>query len=178
MANQPQTRSSQRTVLACTECVRRKIRCSKSIPCDGCVRQNKASLCRREPVALTARRSAPRSTTLRAKSGATARANTAAAESPSQVGTSVSIHDDVRSGSVQIATGISSQASVVARASTVDTRIPETLALRRPSECSDREHSPSEPTADIASQISSNRRLTGDPLTDEAASNARIPCSW
>ncbi|RSL55030.1 hypothetical protein CEP51_014611 [Fusarium floridanum] len=49
-------RNSQRSVLACTACVRRKIRCSKTIPCETCIRQNKASSCQREQVAVITRR--------------------------------------------------------------------------------------------------------------------------
>lgn len=49
-------RNTQRSVLACTACVRRKIRCSKSIPCETCIRQNKASSCQREQVAVVTRR--------------------------------------------------------------------------------------------------------------------------
>ncbi|RSL92359.1 hypothetical protein CEP52_013847 [Fusarium oligoseptatum] len=49
-------RNSQRSVLACTACVRRKIRCSKTIPCETCIRQNKASSCQREQVAVVTRR--------------------------------------------------------------------------------------------------------------------------
>ncbi|KAF5011701.1 hypothetical protein FDECE_2210 [Fusarium decemcellulare] len=55
-------RNSQRSVLACTACVRRKIRCSKTIPCETCIRQNKASSCRREQVAVVTRRGASRRT--------------------------------------------------------------------------------------------------------------------
>lgn len=57
-------RNTQRSVLACTECVRRKIRCSKTVPCDACIRANKQSTCQREQVAVvnkgTARRHMPR----------------------------------------------------------------------------------------------------------------------
>ncbi|KAI0386743.1 hypothetical protein F5Y04DRAFT_242238 [Hypomontagnella monticulosa] len=60
MSNQSQVRSSQRTVLACTECARRKIRCSKAIPCTYCIRHNKASTCHREPVAVVSRRATTR----------------------------------------------------------------------------------------------------------------------
>ena len=49
-------RNTQRSVLACTACVRRKIRCSKTIPCETCIRQNKASSCQREQVAVVTRR--------------------------------------------------------------------------------------------------------------------------
>ncbi|KAH7120527.1 hypothetical protein EDB81DRAFT_891352 [Dactylonectria macrodidyma] len=59
-------RNSQRNVLACTACVRRKTRCSKTIPCTACVQQNKADSCQREPVAVVTRRAAAlRSTRLR-----------------------------------------------------------------------------------------------------------------
>ncbi|KAF4456704.1 putative transcriptional regulatory protein PB24D3.01 [Fusarium austroafricanum] len=61
MPNPRSVRSSQRSVLACTNCSRRKIRCSKTIPCTACVRQNKAAQCRREPVAVVTRRSTARS---------------------------------------------------------------------------------------------------------------------
>ncbi|KAF5547632.1 hypothetical protein FNAPI_8463 [Fusarium napiforme] len=54
-------RSSQRSVLACTNCSRRKIKCSKTIPCTACVRQNKAAQCQREPVTVVSRRSVGRS---------------------------------------------------------------------------------------------------------------------
>lgn len=60
MSNRSQVRSSQRTVLACTECARRKIRCSKAIPCTYCIRHNKASTCHREPVAVVSRRTTTR----------------------------------------------------------------------------------------------------------------------
>ncbi|KAF4954317.1 hypothetical protein FGADI_5340 [Fusarium gaditjirri] len=61
MPNPRSVRSSQRSVLACTNCSRRKIKCSKTIPCTACVRQNKAAQCQREPVAVVSRRSAGRS---------------------------------------------------------------------------------------------------------------------
>ncbi|KAF4419929.1 hypothetical protein FACUT_11370 [Fusarium acutatum] len=57
MPNPRSVRSSQRSVLACTTCSRRKIKCSKTIPCTACVRQNKAAQCQREPVAVVSRRS-------------------------------------------------------------------------------------------------------------------------
>ncbi|KAG5753148.1 hypothetical protein H9Q72_003819 [Fusarium xylarioides] len=60
MPNPRSVRSSQRSVLACTNCSRRKIKCSKTIPCTACVRQNKAAQCQREPVAVVSRRSAGR----------------------------------------------------------------------------------------------------------------------
>ncbi|KAF5679858.1 transcriptional regulatory [Fusarium denticulatum] len=61
MPNPRSVRSSQRSVLACTNCSRRKIKCSKTIPCTACVRQNKAAQCQREPVAVVSRRSVGRS---------------------------------------------------------------------------------------------------------------------
>ncbi|KAF5989476.1 putative transcriptional regulatory protein PB24D3.01 [Fusarium bulbicola] len=61
MSNPRSVRSSQRSVLACTNCSRRKIKCSKTIPCTACVRQNKAAQCHREPVAVVSRRSVGRS---------------------------------------------------------------------------------------------------------------------
>lgn len=61
MPNPRSVRSSQRSVLACTNCSRRKIKCSKTIPCIACVRQNKAAQCQREPVAVVSRRSVGRS---------------------------------------------------------------------------------------------------------------------
>ncbi|KAF5552577.1 hypothetical protein FMEXI_2728 [Fusarium mexicanum] len=61
MPNPRSVRSSQRSVLACTNCSRRKIKCSKTIPCTACVRQNKAAQCHREPVAVVSRRSVGRS---------------------------------------------------------------------------------------------------------------------
>ncbi|CVL03382.1 uncharacterized protein FPRN_11745 [Fusarium proliferatum] len=61
MPNPRSVRSSQRSVLACTNCSRRKIKCSKTIPCTACVRQNKAAQCQREPVAVASRRSVVRS---------------------------------------------------------------------------------------------------------------------
>lgn len=69
MSDPPAVRPSQRTVLACTECVRRKIRCSKSIPCTSCVRHNKVHLCRREVVAVTTRRAATRRPATRGRVG-------------------------------------------------------------------------------------------------------------
>ncbi|KAF5591036.1 hypothetical protein FPANT_5769 [Fusarium pseudoanthophilum] len=61
MPNPRSVRSSQRSVLACTNCSRRKIKCSKTIPCTACVRQNKAAQCQREPVTVVSRRSVGRS---------------------------------------------------------------------------------------------------------------------
>ncbi|KAG9498132.1 hypothetical protein J7337_011027 [Fusarium musae] len=61
MPNPRSARSSQRSVLACTNCSRRKIKCSKTIPCTACVRQNKAAQCQREPVTVVSRRSVARS---------------------------------------------------------------------------------------------------------------------
>ncbi|KAF5684567.1 hypothetical protein FCIRC_3910 [Fusarium circinatum] len=61
MSNPRSVRSSQRSVFACTNCSRRKIKCSKTIPCTACVRQNKAAQCHREPVAVVSRRSVGRS---------------------------------------------------------------------------------------------------------------------
>ncbi|KAF5254892.1 hypothetical protein FANTH_388 [Fusarium anthophilum] len=61
MPNPRSVRSSQRSVLACTNCSRRKIKCSKTIPCTACVRQHKAAQCHREPVAVVSRRSVGRS---------------------------------------------------------------------------------------------------------------------
>ncbi|KAI1037730.1 hypothetical protein LB503_009635 [Fusarium chuoi] len=61
MPNPRSVRSSQRSVLACTNCSRRKIKCSKTIPCTACVRQNKAAQCQREPVAVVSRRLVGRS---------------------------------------------------------------------------------------------------------------------
>ncbi|RKL19322.1 hypothetical protein BFJ68_g3596 [Fusarium oxysporum] len=57
MPNPRSVRSSQRSVLACTNCSRRKIKCSKTIPCTACVRQSKAAQCQREPVTVVSRRS-------------------------------------------------------------------------------------------------------------------------
>ncbi|KAF5263096.1 hypothetical protein FOXYS1_6151 [Fusarium oxysporum] len=56
MPNPRSVRSSQRSVLACTNCSRRKIKCSKTIPCTACVRQSKAAQCQREPVTVVSRR--------------------------------------------------------------------------------------------------------------------------
>ncbi|KAJ4111488.1 hypothetical protein NW768_011842 [Fusarium equiseti] len=50
-------RRSQRSVQTCTNCARRKIRCSKTLPCTTCVRLNKAASCQREEVAVVTRRS-------------------------------------------------------------------------------------------------------------------------
>ncbi|EMT71926.1 Putative transcriptional regulatory protein C11D3.07c [Fusarium odoratissimum] len=61
MPNPRSVRSSQRSVLACTNCSRRKIKCSKTIPCTACVRQSNAAQCQREPVAVVSRRSVGRS---------------------------------------------------------------------------------------------------------------------
>ncbi|KAG7409084.1 putative transcription factor lepB [Fusarium oxysporum f. sp. rapae] len=60
MPNPRSVRSSQRSVLACTNCSRRKIKCSKTIPCTACVHQSKADQCQREPVAVVSRRSVVR----------------------------------------------------------------------------------------------------------------------
>lgn len=49
-------RSSQRSVRACTACARRKIRCSKTIPCTACIRLDRASSCQREQVVVVTRR--------------------------------------------------------------------------------------------------------------------------
>nr|RBQ93943.1 hypothetical protein FVER53263_13362 [Fusarium verticillioides] len=61
MPNPRSARSSQRSVLACTNCSRRKIKCSKTIPCTACVRQHKAGQCQREPVTVVSRRLVGRS---------------------------------------------------------------------------------------------------------------------
>lgn len=50
-------RRSQRSVQTCTNCARRKIRCSKTLPCATCVRLKKAASCQREEVAVVTRRS-------------------------------------------------------------------------------------------------------------------------
>lgn len=52
-------RKSQRSVLSCTECARRKTRCSKSIPCSSCVDRGKAHDCHRETVAVVRKRDPP-----------------------------------------------------------------------------------------------------------------------
>ncbi|CAI6079997.1 unnamed protein product [Clonostachys chloroleuca] len=46
----PLTRQSQRAVKTCTQCARRKIRCSKTVPCTACVRKRIEEYCHREPV--------------------------------------------------------------------------------------------------------------------------------
>jgi hypothetical protein len=61
MPNPRSAQSCQRSVLACTNCSRHKIKCSKTIPCTSCVRQNKAAQCQREPVTVVSRRSVGRS---------------------------------------------------------------------------------------------------------------------
>lgn len=45
-----QPRKSQRPTLTCTECARRKQRCSKTIPCSSCLDRGIASSCRRNGV--------------------------------------------------------------------------------------------------------------------------------
>ncbi|KAH7174123.1 uncharacterized protein B0J16DRAFT_387948 [Fusarium flagelliforme] len=56
-------RRSQRSVQTCTNCARRKIRCSKTLPCATCVRLNKVASCQREKVAVVTRRSLQRNPT-------------------------------------------------------------------------------------------------------------------
>ncbi|KAJ3545003.1 hypothetical protein NM208_g506 [Fusarium decemcellulare] len=48
----PAERRSQRIVLSCMDCTRRKTRCSKTIPCTSCIDRGQAQTCRREPVAV------------------------------------------------------------------------------------------------------------------------------
>ncbi|KAH7121584.1 hypothetical protein EDB81DRAFT_814113 [Dactylonectria macrodidyma] len=48
----PPTRKTQRIVTSCTECTRRKTRCSKSIPCSSCVDRGLAQKCHRELVTV------------------------------------------------------------------------------------------------------------------------------
>ncbi|KAH7121768.1 hypothetical protein B0J13DRAFT_648543 [Dactylonectria estremocensis] len=48
----PPTRRTQRTVTSCTECTRRKTRCSKSIPCSSCIDRGLAQKCHRELVTV------------------------------------------------------------------------------------------------------------------------------
>src|ERR1700761_786893 len=45
-------RKSQRQPLACSECTRRKLRCSKKIPCSCCIERGRANLCHRELVEI------------------------------------------------------------------------------------------------------------------------------
>lgn len=61
MSEARQARRSQRSVQTCTNCARRKIKCSKTIPCAACVRQNKTASCQREEVAVVTRQSTTRS---------------------------------------------------------------------------------------------------------------------
>lgn len=42
-------RRSQRPAWSCTECTRRKIKCSKQVPCTACDRKKRGHLCRVEP---------------------------------------------------------------------------------------------------------------------------------
>lgn len=48
-------RLSQRQPLSCIECARRKSRCSKTIPCTGCIDRGIEQLCKREEVNLRKR---------------------------------------------------------------------------------------------------------------------------
>lgn len=55
MSSAATTRKSQRQPLSCTECARRKLRCSKSIPCSCCIDRGRADSCRREVVQVSSR---------------------------------------------------------------------------------------------------------------------------
>lgn len=44
------TKKTQRQTLTCTECARRKQRCSRTIPCTSCVDRGLTATCHREPV--------------------------------------------------------------------------------------------------------------------------------
>ncbi|KAH7309983.1 hypothetical protein BKA65DRAFT_414326 [Rhexocercosporidium sp. MPI-PUGE-AT-0058] len=52
---QDHIRDSQRVPRSCTECSRRKIKCSKTVPCSACVRRGEPALCAREMVRVNGR---------------------------------------------------------------------------------------------------------------------------
>ena len=57
----PPRRKSQRISLSCTDCARRKLRCSKTIPCSSCSDRGKAATCQREVVEVV-KKSIPQNT--------------------------------------------------------------------------------------------------------------------
>ncbi|WVQ96882.1 hypothetical protein IAU59_003989 [Kwoniella sp. CBS 9459] len=64
----PPVKISQRQAKSCTECIRRKTRCNKQIPCDVCVKRGVTDLCRLEsqyalPTSTTVSTSPPTLTT-------------------------------------------------------------------------------------------------------------------
>lgn len=83
-------RKSQRQPLSCTECTRRKLRCSKTIPCTSCVDRGNAEFCRREFVQV------PRS---RRKGGANRRMPEQRPLNPNRSAANVPWHDAVGSSS-------------------------------------------------------------------------------
>lgn len=48
-------RSTQRAPLSCTSCASRKVKCSRSIPCQACLNRGTAADCRRETVIVRGR---------------------------------------------------------------------------------------------------------------------------
>lgn len=50
LSHQPRLRSTQCAPRGCTECIRRKITCTKAIPWQACIRRGEASTCTRETV--------------------------------------------------------------------------------------------------------------------------------
>lgn len=55
MTPEPTSRISQRAPTSCQQCSRRKVKCSKEIPCSSCVSRGLALECRRESVVLSKR---------------------------------------------------------------------------------------------------------------------------
>lgn len=43
-------RETQRVPRTCIQCARRKVKCSKKIPCDACIRRGESAACAREVV--------------------------------------------------------------------------------------------------------------------------------
>lgn len=48
-------RSTQRAPLSCTSCASKKIKCSRTIPCEACIRRGAAADCKREVVVVRGR---------------------------------------------------------------------------------------------------------------------------
>ncbi|CAM1508991.1 Fc.00g027300.m01.CDS01 [Cosmosporella sp. VM-42] len=66
MSSTSSRRRTQRQPLSCTECTRRKLRCSKVVPCSCCIDRGQADSCRREVVQVSSkavRQRTPRSNT-------------------------------------------------------------------------------------------------------------------
>lgn len=79
----PTLRKSQRVPLSCTECARRKLRCSKTIPCSSCIDRGKAATCQRETVQVVNKRDRERRVNLSSHSNESRRAESASPDNVS-----------------------------------------------------------------------------------------------